>query len=348
MLANDVDTKKCAAYRENFGDKDLIEADISDLTIDDMPKTPADLMWGSFPCQDLSLAGLRGGIRAGRSGMFFEFWRLAEALQSAGRAPKIIAIENVTGLLTSNGGDDFQTIISLLSKTGYATSAIIIDARSFVPQSRPRLFIIGMRREIAPAESNNETLACSTVMAAHAALPTQLQKSWFWLAPPTLRGGNIRLRDVLEFDDAEWHSEQKTGKLLNMMAPAQRERVSAIIRSKANRIGAGFRRTRSENGNSVQRFEVRFDGMAGCLRTPAGGSSRQIIVAVGNGVVRTRLLSPREGARLMGLRDDYILPENTTAALKLCGDGVCAPVVQWLAENVFEPALGAARKSKAA
>ena len=110
------------------------------------------------------------------------------------------------------------------------------------------------------------------------------------------------------------------------------------------KAGAGFRRTRRENGNSVQRFEARFDGLAGCLRTPAGGSSRQIVVAVEDGAVRTRLMSPDEAARLMGLPDDYVLPARTNAALKLCGDGVCVPVVRWLAETLLEPALGPARQ----
>ena len=97
----------------------------------------------------------------------------------------------------------------------------------------------------------------------------------------------------------------------------------------------------------MQRFEARFDGVAGCLRTPAGGSSRQIIVAVDKGAVRTRLMSPREAARLMGLPEDYMLPASTTAALKLCGDGVCVPVVSWLAGAVFEPALAPAWSSYA-
>ncbi|NNE40341.1 MAG: DNA cytosine methyltransferase [Marinicaulis sp.] len=348
LLANDVDPKKCAAYRENFGDGDLTETDISRLTLDDLPEIRADLMWGSFPCQDLSLAGMRGGMNAKRSGLFFEFWRLAEALRGADRAPKIIAIENVTGLLTSNGGADFQTIVSLLAQAGYATSATIIDARSFVPQSRPRLFIIGIDQDIAPTARDASSNSCSSVLAAHAALPEGLKKDWFWLAPQASRQSNARLQDILETDSVVWHSEQKTRDLLNMMAPAQRERVNAIIRNNVNRIGAGFRRTRIKNGASVQRFEVRFDGVAGCLRTPAGGSSRQIIVAIENGAVRTRLLTPREAARLMGLRDDYILPESTTAALKLCGDGVCAPVVQWLGKNVFASALNIAAKAKAA
>ena len=85
--------------------------------------------------------------------------------------------------------------------------------------------------------------------------------------------------------------------------------------------------------------EVRFDGLAGCLRTPRGGSSRQAIVVVEDGRVRSRLLSSREAARLMGLPDSYRLPATATAALHVAGDGVAVPVVRWLAAELLEPLL---------
>ena len=84
---------------------------------------------------------------------------------------------------------------------------------------------------------------------------------------------------------------------------------------------------------------MRFDGLAGCLRTPRGGSSRQTVVVVDDGRVRSRLLSPREAARLMGLPDSYRLPHPTTAALHVAGDGVAVPVVRWLAQGLLEPLL---------
>ena len=89
----------------------------------------------------------------------------------------------------------------------------------------------------------------------------------------------------------------------------------------------------------MQRAELRFDGMAGCLRTPGGGSSRQLLLIVEGAQVRTRVLSPREGARLMGLPDTYRLPARATAALHLVGDGVAVPVVRHLAERLLEPLL---------
>jgi DNA (cytosine-5)-methyltransferase 1 len=89
----------------------------------------------------------------------------------------------------------------------------------------------------------------------------------------------------------------------------------------------------------VQRAELRLDGLAGCLRTPRGGSSRQVIVVADEKGVRTRLLSPREAARLMGLPESYQLPGSATAALQVAGDGVAAPVVRWLAGHLLEPLL---------
>jgi DNA (cytosine-5)-methyltransferase 1 len=90
---------------------------------------------------------------------------------------------------------------------------------------------------------------------------------------------------------------------------------------------------------AVQRAEARFDGLAGCLRTPGGGSSRQLVLVVERGAVRSRWLTAREAARLMGLPDSYRLPRSASAGLKLAGDGVVAPVVAHLAETILTPLL---------
>ena len=350
LLANDVDSRKCAAYRENFGEKDLIEDDIANISVNDLPKTTPDLMWGSFPCQDLSLAGARGGINAKRSSAFFGFWRIAEMLAGTQRAPRIIAIENVTGLLTSNGGRDFATVVSLISKAGYNVSAMILDAKSFTPQSRPRLFIFGFDASTAPAFATtlpeNET-APLTLQKAVTILPKKLQRRWQWLQTPAPRGRNIEFSNIVERNDADWREDSYTQRLLGMMSASQRQRLNELIAGKKSIAGAAFRRTRIEDGESKQRLEARFDGLAGCLRTPAGGSSRQIVVSVDKGKVRSRLLNSREAARLMGLPEEYRLPENETDALKLCGDGVCVPAIRWLAETVFEPALSVSAKKAA-
>src|SRR5262249_6492625 len=126
---------------------------------------------------------------------------------------------------------------------------------------------------------------------------------------------------------------------LALMAPLHRARLEARAARAERSVGAVFRRMRLEEGRRVQRAEVRFDGLAGCLRTPRGGSSRQVICVVEPGRVRTRLLSPREAARLMGLPESYRLPAATTTALQVAGDGVAVPVVRWLAQQILEPLL---------
>lgn len=112
-------------------------------------------------------------------------------------------------------------------------------------------------------------------------------------------------------------------------------------------VGAVYKRTRVEQGVKHQRAEVRFDDLAGCLRTPAGGSSRQVIIVVDGNRIRSRLISSRETARLMGLDETYVLPKNYNEAYHLTGDGVAVPVVRHLAQHVIEPILKRAKMRNA-
>ena len=328
VFANDFDPVKVAAYRANFNGDHLHEGDVWALEAADLPGQ-ADLAWASSPCQDFSLAGTRAGLKGGRSSAFFGFWRLIEALNGEGRATRLVVIENVTGLLTSHGGKDFEALCRALAAQGYRFGALEIDAARFTPQSRPRVFVVAAR-EPRPDLIGDSVFHTPGVRAAFEALPAELRKSWCWWRLPTPPARNTDLAAMLEAD-APWRAEEDTAHLLSLMNPLHRARLT-----KASRVvGAVFRRTRADG----QRAEVRTDGLAGCLRTPRGGSSRQTIVVAEDGRVRSRLLTGREGARLMGLPDSYILPARTTAALHVVGDGVAVPVVRWLAEHLLEPLL---------
>ena len=152
----------------------------------------------------------------------------------------------------------------------------------------------------------------------------------------------------LEPDEAvEWHRPEQTTRLLSLMSPAHRARLEGM-KGAERRVAAVFRRMRVEAGQKVQRAELRTDGLSGCLRTPRGGSSRQGIIVVEGGGVRSRLITGREAARLMGLPDDYRLPDAQTAALHVCGDGVAVPVVAWLTQHLLQPLLSASPKTLAA
>jgi DNA (cytosine-5)-methyltransferase 1 len=122
------------------------------------------------------------------------------------------------------------------------------------------------------------------------------------------------------------------------MLPLHRAKVAWAKKVGKRVVGTIYKRTRpDESGKRAQRAEVRFDEIAGCLRTPGGGSSRQTIIVVHGNKVRSRLLSPREAARLMGLTEEYILPNNYNDAYRLMGDGVAVPVVRHLSRYLLEP-----------
>jgi len=134
-----------------------------------------------------------------------------------------------------------------------------------------------------------------------------------------------------------------------MMSDVNRSKVQKARLFERRVVGTVYRRTRpTGGGEGVQRAEVRFDDVAGCLRTPVGGSSRQIILVVEGKRIRSRLLSPREAARLMGVPDDYPIPQNYNEAYHLFGDGLAVPVVRYLDECLLTPLASEGAASRAA
>lgn len=345
LLANDVDPKKAACYARNWGDGDLRVGDVGALRVDELPGR-ADLVWASFPCQDLSLAGAGAGLNGSRSGAFWAFWRLVRGLGEVGRAPPLVVLENVCGALSSHQGRDFAALAGALSEAGYRFGAVVINAAYFVPQSRPRLFIIGVRHD-APmppdvlADGPLSLWHPLALVQAQRGLAASVQANWLWWRLPEPARRQTVFADVLEDapQGVAWHSPAQTQAWLALMSPRNLAKVEAAKRAGRRMVGAMYRRTRHEGPTrrKVQRAEVRFDQVAGCLRTPAGGSSRQVILVVEGEQVRSRLLSPRETARLMGLPDSYQLPATVGDALHLTGDGVAAPVVRFLARHLLEP-----------
>ncbi|HWU49206.1 MAG TPA: DNA cytosine methyltransferase [Asticcacaulis sp.] len=346
LFANDFDARKGLSYQANWGvGGELRVGDVRSVRAADLPGR-ADLVWGSFPCQDLSLAGVGKGLSGERSGAFYPFWDVLHGLIEDGRAPKLVVIENVVGTLTSHGGRDFEAICATFADAGYRYGALSIDAALFVPQSRPRLFVVGVRDDVV----SDALTACEPLDPFHsravrhaiARLPEVVRARHVWWNLPTPPHRADSFADLIEEhpDSVAWHTPQETQRLLAMMSPVNLDKVDAARRAGRRMVGAIYKRTRlNERGDKVQRAEVRFDDVAGCLRTPAGGSSRQVIMVVEGRAIRSRLISARETARLMGLPDSYRLPHRYNEAYHLTGDGVVVPVVRHLARRLFEPLL---------
>lgn len=354
LFANDIDLKKAATYDDNWGKGAMKPADVKTLTPADLPGA-ADLVWASFPCQDLSLAGGGAGLRGERSGVFWPFWRLMERLGAEKRAPTIVALENVAATLTSHGGKDFEALCLALVDAGYRVGARVIDAVQFVPQSRPRMFIIAVLSDVVIPDELIEASGSlvgidGRVAAAHDRLVAaavdqpdlhRVVDAWINWAVPAPTTTPITLAEVIEDDPVgvAWHSEAETATLIEQMSELNKTKVAKARKAGATIYGTAYRRTRVQKGVKTVRTEVRFDGVAGCLRTPSGGSSRQIVIEVKGRRMRSRLMTPREAARLMGLPEGYRLPGAYNEAYHLIGDGVAVGVVDHLARHIFDPLL---------
>ncbi|HBT4631453.1 TPA: DNA cytosine methyltransferase [Klebsiella pneumoniae] len=349
VFANDFDHKKGAVYQQNWGEGDLFVGDVKTVTQEQLSKN-ANLVWASFPCQDLSLAGAGAGLKGERSGTFWPFWSIVKQKIASGSAPEIIALENVCGMLTSHKGDDFAAICSAFNDIGYHYGAFVVDAALFLPQSRPRLFIIGVRNDISVGDMTSELPSkiwhTRTLLNAYSNLDSEVKSNWVWWDLPMPAQRKSVFADLIEENPSsvKWHTRKETQQLMDMMTDVNLAKVEAAkklsVTSGKKVVGTIYKRTRTDNfGIKAQRAEVRFDDVAGCLRTPGGGSSRQVIMVVDKGAVKTRLISSRETARLMGLPDEYILPKNYNEAYHLTGDGVVVPVVSYIATHIFDPVM---------
>jgi DNA (cytosine-5)-methyltransferase 1 len=362
VYANDIDAKKRHMYTGHYGHDTsghYHQGDVwtTDEVLGRIPGRPF-LATASFPCTDMSLAGKRRGLAGEQSGALFGFLQVLEQLDE--RRPPMVLLENVPGFLTSHDGADFQTAIDELAALGYWLDCFVIDARWFVPQSRPRLFIAGyqaelLTRPLAPRETDSELMSDPwerAVMRADRMRPRRLIEVIRRTEPATgwatIDCGNpaVAITSITEAidtaKDQSWWNDLEVARHREMMFDRHRDQLDALCRNSGRPTAlTAFRRVRQ----GQQRMEVRFDGVAGCLRTPRGGSAKQIVIVVDRGQIRMRWMTPREYARLQGA-SDYALPENTIQALFGFGDAVCVPVIEWIDRNMLTPVFDAASQRR--
>lgn len=348
VWANDNCPKKAAVYRANHPGRDLHLGAIEALRGDDLPK--ADLAWASFPCQDLSLAGNLLGMSSGtRSGLFWEWVRVLDELTATKKRPPLLVAENVVGFLVAQNGAHFKEAYKTLRRRGYRAGAVVVDARLFLPQSRPRAFLIAVSEELSlngfEQAGASEPFHPASVVRAAAAVK---DKDWIWWSLPRPATRIASFSEICEAD-APCDSITKSKALQRLLSPRNKAKLEAALKLGTFLAGTGYKRTRpDDDGQRLQRLELRFDGIAGCLRTPEGGSSRQIVVIAHNGQLRSRLLTVRECARLMGAPEEYALPGSYNDAYRAMGDAVAVPVTAWITRHLLSPLAMRYRKSRAA
>ena len=314
VWANDISEQKANVYRANFISKHFQLGDIKEISGKGLPF--AHLSWASFPCQDLSLAGSITGIHGHRSGLVWEWLRVLDEIPSK---PRILVIENVTGLLSVGRGANYHKLHVALGERGYRCGAIVLDASLFLPQSRPRVFVIAVEKGCPIPQDIIDVgpnwLHSKAAMEIGKTLP-----DWVWWKAAKPLRSSVRIEDIIEAD-APFDKDD----VLRLIP----EKHMAKLSQRTTTYATGYRRTR----HGEQQLEIRCDGIAGCLRTPEGGSSRQYLVMKRNGEMHARLLTVREVARLMGAPDDFVLPGSYNDGYKAMGDAVALPVARFIGET---------------
>lgn len=336
--ANDYEPAKRDMYLRHFGESDghtFVLGDVGRVRAVDLP-TDAALAWASSPCTDLSLAGNRAGLAGRESGTFWHFVALLGDLGSA--RPEVVVLENVTGLATSHGGDDLAAAIQAFNDLGYSVDVLALDARRFVPQSRPRLFVVGALNPPGDTAEPNSELRPDYLLWVFGHTGLRTHRAALPAPPAPLTAGLSAIVEDVPAGDERWWDARRTAAFVGSLSPTQWERAEQLRRGGGIKHRTAYRRTRG----GVAVWEVRPDDISGCLRTARGGSSKQAVVRLGDGGLRVRWMTPLECARLMGAGDYTLLGARNNQALHGFGDAVAVPAVEWLGRRYLMPLLNGA------
>lgn len=337
--ANDINPDKKQMYRGHFHSEPDHYFN-GDIALADVARIPdIDMAWASFPCVDVSLAGWRRGLNGEQTGTFWHFIRVLTDLNKADRLPPVVALENVSGLATSHNGKDLADAIEALNEVGYSVDVLMIDARHFVPQSRPRLFLVGALKPPTWLTTSASSLRSSRLERFFHDPALVTHRADLPDPGPLLTQGLAGYVEQFDDDDPLWWNEIRTKSFVESISQVQRLRLDKLIAAKTPAYRTAYRRTR--DGKAV--WEIRADEVSGCLRTARGGSSKQALVKVLNGEVRIRWMTAREYANLMGATDYELDGLRRNQALFGFGDAVCVDVVAWLGQHYLQPLVAEAK-----
>lgn len=269
---------------------------------------PIDLLCGGFPCQDLSIAGKRKGLAGERSGLWFEFARIIDELE-----PKWVVIENVPGLLSSNGGADFAVIIRWLVECGYGVCWRVLDSQYFgVAQRRRRVFIVASFGNGRSAEVlfESEGVRWDT--------PTRGETGQGVTGTFTVRSGSDGGgKGYLGLDDGA----MITGYRMTAFGEYQDDDSASTEQARQHKDATDLICWEMQHASEAYRES---GDIAPNLQARMGTGGNNVPM------VGVRRLTPTECARLQGFPDDWNSFQADSSRYKQYGNAVTVNVAEWL------------------
>jgi len=279
-------------------------------------REPVDLICGGFPCQDVSVAGRRKGLDGEQSKLWFEFIRIVEELK-----PKWVVVENVPGLLSSNGGRDFAIILSGLGQCGYWWAYRILDAQYYgVPQRRRRVFIVGSLGNGCAPEILFE------------------REGGPWDTPPG-REARAEIADTITASFARHHgySAGKDSYPRNVVYQCHGGNVGPMgtLRRGDGSVQSDVPFIAKTLGSHQGRYDL--DSIGAYIPIAFAWQQGVSPNAVFNHQVRVRRLTPLECERLQGFPNDWTAVNGMkdSARYRMLGNAVCVPVAEWLGRRIM-------------
>ncbi len=329
--------------------------DVSEFNASTIAVRP-DWIVGGFPCQDLSVAGKRAGLAGKRSGLFHEFMRIVSELAPAG-----VLIENVPGLLSSNGGRDMRVVVDCLAKLGYGWSYRTLDAQYFgVAQRRRRVFIVGHLGGVRRAA---EILFESESLPWHPAPRREARKGVAGAITRRIDRGGVNseggdghlVAATLNSGGNNGGFRTEPGEHLIAMEQNQRNEVRDL--------GNLATSVKAQPGMRNQCFVSHTLRAEGCDASEDGTGRGTPLIAIrtaqgsanGHGLAEevahtfdggnnqavfksgVRRLTPVECCRLQGFPDDWLdgLSLSDSANYRMLGNAVCVNVAEWIGRRII-------------
>lgn len=284
-----------------------------------------DVVSGGFPCQDVSVAGPRAGLAGKRSRLWFEFVRILEDIR-----PRWVVVENVPGLLSSNRGRDFGTVVSGLVELGYGVCWRVLDAQYFgVAQRRRRVFVVGSLGDYGCLEvlfesesvPGNSAQSQETKTEIAHTLRSRSSKSG---VPTPGRGGedDFNIVNCINTDPYADRAAEESKLVMNALDSGQGGPDD-------NSAQAGHLMPSYWDGSQTS-DTLDCSSIANRQMQP---EKRRFPCVMVDGV---RRLTPTECERLQGFPDGWTKMHKDTVRYRQIGNAVAVPVAEWIGKRIVE------------